>query len=103
MAVEGARRRELAELMADHVLGHQHRDEFMPVVDAESEADELREYRRAARPCLDDLVAATAARLLGLLQQIAVDERPFPCRACHGSAPLLVLAAAQDVTIRRLV
>ena len=58
VAVEGAGRRELAEFVADHVLGHQHRDEFVAVVDAEGEADELREDGRAPRPGLDDLVAA---------------------------------------------
>jgi len=38
MAVEGARRRELAELMADHLLGDRHRHVLVAVVDAESEA-----------------------------------------------------------------
>src|SRR5579872_3149905 len=83
VAVEGARRRELAELVADHVLGHQHRDEFVAVVDAEGQADELREYRRAPRPGADHFVPSRAARLLRLLQEIAVDERAFPNRACH--------------------
>src|SRR2546421_5741178 len=41
MAVKRAGRRELAELVADHVLGHQHRDEFMAVIDAKRQADEL--------------------------------------------------------------
>ena len=53
-----AGRRELAELVADHVLGHQHRHELVAVVDAEGQADELRQDRRAPRPGLDDLVAA---------------------------------------------
>jgi hypothetical protein len=78
VTVEGPRRRELAELVADHVLGDQHRDELVAVVDAEGEPDELREDGRAARPRLDDLVAARAARLLRLLEEIAVDERPLP-------------------------
>ena len=34
--VEGPGRRELAELVPNHVLGDQHRDEFVPVIDAES-------------------------------------------------------------------
>src|SRR5580704_12178537 len=42
MAIEGARRRELAELVADHLLGHHHRNMLLPVVDPEGEADELR-------------------------------------------------------------
>src|SRR6476659_3240352 len=34
VAVEGAGRRELAELVADHVLGHVHRHVLLAVVDA---------------------------------------------------------------------
>src|SRR5690348_687075 len=88
VTVEGPRRRELAELVADHVLGDQHRDELVAVVDAEGQTDELREDRRTARPRLDDLVAAGTARLLRLLEEIAVDERPLPYRACHSRRSL---------------
>src|SRR5690242_20063382 len=83
VAVERAGRRELAEFVADHVLGQQHRDELVAVVDAEGQPDKLRKDRRAPRPRADHLVAPRAPRLLGLLQQIAVDERAFPYRACH--------------------
>src|SRR6266404_4135763 len=83
MAVEGAGRRELAELVADHVLVDHHRQELVAVIDAEGQADELRQDRRAPRPDLDDLVAAAAARRLRLLQQITVDERALPNRAGH--------------------
>src|ERR1700693_5597139 len=87
MPVEGPGRRELAEFVADHVLGHQYRDEFVPVVDAEGQPDELRKDRRAPRPRPDHLVAPRAARFFRLLQQIAVDERAFPNRACHALSP----------------
>src|SRR5713101_150434 len=103
MAVEGPRRREFAELVADHVLGDQHRNEFVAVIDAERQADELREDRRAPRPRLDDLVAPGSARLLRLFQEVAVDERPLPYRACHLRSPLLLVAPAHDVAIGRLV
>src|SRR4051812_39744432 len=83
MAVEGARRRELAELVADHVLGHQHGDELLAVIDAISLTDELRQDGRAPRPDLDDLVTAGSAGLLRLLQEIAVDERTFPGGTRH--------------------
>src|SRR5215469_9865847 len=56
VAVEGAGRRELAELVPDHVLGNQHRDEFVAVIDTESEPDKLREDRRPPRPGADHLV-----------------------------------------------
>src|SRR5438552_10885905 len=87
MAVEGAGRRELAEFVADHVLGHQHRDEFMAVVDAKGQPDELREDRRPARPGADHLVTARGERLPGFLQQIAVDKGTFPYRAGHALSP----------------
>ena len=54
------------------------RDVLLAVVDAEGEADELRQDRGAAAPDLDHLVAAGAARGLGLLEEVAVDERALP-------------------------
>src|SRR6478735_6347575 len=80
VAVERAGRRELAELMPDHLLGDVHRDMLLAVVDAERQADELRQDRRAAAPDLDHLVPARRARRIRLLQQIAVDKRAFPNR-----------------------
>src|SRR5687768_15659848 len=76
--VEGAGRRELAELVADHVLRHEDRDVLLAVVDAEGQPDELRQDRGAAAPDPDHLIAVRAARLLRLLQQVAVEKRPFP-------------------------
>src|SRR3546814_7858147 len=102
MAVKRAGRREFAELVTDHVLGHQHRDELLAVVNAEGQADELRQDRRAARPGLDDLIAAGAARGLRLLQQIAVDERAFPDRTGHVFVLLLLFPPADDEPIARL-
>src|SRR5215469_13938212 len=83
MAVEHSRRREFSELMTDHFLGHQHRNVFLAVVDAESEPDELRQDGRAPAPEPDHLVAARRARRLCFLEQIAVDERTFPNRTRH--------------------
>jgi hypothetical protein len=68
MTGEGARRRELAELMTHHVLVHLHRQEFVAVVDAKGQPDELRQDGRAARPDPDDLVAARLARGICLVQ-----------------------------------
>src|SRR5690606_33364035 len=80
MAVKRARRRELAELVADHLLRNLHRNVLLAVIDAEGQADELRQNGRAAAPDLDDLVPSRPAGLLRLLQQIAVDEWTFPDR-----------------------
>ena len=83
MAVERARRRELAELVADHFLGDDHRDVLLAVVDAERQADELRQDGRTPRPDADHLVAAGRARGIRLFQQIAVDKRTLPDRTRH--------------------
>src|SRR5690606_3874517 len=72
VAVVGAGRRELAELVPHHVLAHRHRHMLVAVVHAEGQPHELGQDRRATAPDLDDLVAATGARLVGLLQEKAV-------------------------------
>src|SRR6266850_4991418 len=106
MAVEGARRRELAEFVADHFLAHLHRNVLVAVVDAERQSDELRQDGRAPAPDPDHLVAARRARGFRLLQQIAVDEWTLPNRTRHDAWPLFLLAyvaARHDEFLRRLV
>src|SRR5262245_59563512 len=49
---------EFAELVADHVLAHEHRRKLLAVVHLEGEADELRHDGGAARPGLDRFAAA---------------------------------------------
>src|SRR5882672_7735486 len=95
MAGEGAGRRELAELVSDHLLGDVDRDEFPAVVDAERQTDELRQDRRAPRPGLDHFAAHGLARLLGLLDQAALDKGSLPNRTCHCLSP------RQRVALRR--
>src|SRR5688572_6262838 len=78
MADELPRRRKLTELVANHVLRHQHGNVLGAVMDLERQADELRQNGRAAAPGLDRLVPARSARGLGFLQQIPVHERALP-------------------------
>ncbi len=78
MTGEGPRRRELAELVADHVLRHEHREELVTVIDTEGQADELRQDGRATRPRLDHFVPSAATAGLCLLQQIAIHKRTLP-------------------------
>src|SRR6185437_1324757 len=87
VAGERAGRGELAELVADHVLVHLHGQELVAVIDTESEAHELRQDRRAARPDPDDLVTARRPRGIGLVQKVSVDERTFPDRTRHITCP----------------
>src|SRR5260370_29398300 len=91
MAVKRAGRCELAELVADHLLGHHHGDVLVAVVHPEGQPDELRQDRRATAPGLDHVVPARRPRSLCLLQQEAVDERPLPYRARHLSLAFLLL------------
>src|SRR6516162_1352672 len=62
MAVEGPGRRELAELVTDHFLVDRDRHVLLAIVDAEHQADELRQDGRAAAPDLDHVVTAGGAR-----------------------------------------
>src|SRR5437868_234427 len=43
VTLEGARRRELAQFVADHLLGHEHGDVLAAIVDGDRVADHLRE------------------------------------------------------------
>src|SRR6185312_4421519 len=103
MPVIGAGRRELAELVADHFFVDRHRHVLAAVVDTEGQTDELRQNGRAARPDLDDLVAARRARGVGLLEHVPVDERALPERTGHGLPALLQMPRADDELVRRLV
>src|SRR6056297_1677988 len=77
MAREGARRRKLTELVAHHLLAHVDGDVFVSIVHTKSEPNELRKDRGATAPDLDDVVATRFTSRLGLLEKIAVDERPL--------------------------
>src|SRR5215470_8458038 len=72
--MKSPRRREFAELVADHVLGHADGNVLLPVVDAEGQPHELRQDGGPPAPDADDFIAAGVAHGLGLLQQITVDE-----------------------------
>src|SRR4030095_14782240 len=103
MAIEHARRRELPELVADHLLGHQHRNVLLAVVDAEGQPDELRQDGRAPAPDPDHLVAARRARRLRLLEQIAVNERTFPNRTRHDAVLVYFFRAWRLMMMNLLV
>src|SRR5207253_2151505 len=61
---EGPGRRELAELVPDHILGHIQLHECLAVVDRKVLADELGHDRAGPRPGLDRLAVAS---LVGLV------------------------------------
>src|SRR5690349_11629901 len=108
VATEHARGNELAELVADHVLGHVDRDELVAVVHGERVPDELGQDRAAARPRLEDALLARTIHALDLLHQAVDDVRTLLDRTCHLLLPppfdplLARLVAARLVALRRL-
>src|SRR5215208_6028097 len=66
---------ELAEAMADHVLGHVDRNVLLAVVDRDRVADERREDHRRPRPGLDDLLLVAPVHLFHPPLEAELDER----------------------------
>jgi small subunit ribosomal protein S19 len=75
MPGEGARRREFPELVPDHVLGHLHGEEFSSVINAEGQANELRQDGRTPRPDFYYFVEPGAARGTGRNEIIKIWSR----------------------------
>src|SRR5690606_2614132 len=90
VTVEGPRRGELAELVTDHVLRHEDRDELAAVVHGERERHRLGDDRAAARPGLDDLLRGLILGSQNLLHEMAVDERALLYASRHVLSALLV-------------
>src|SRR5207249_2073604 len=88
VTVEGARGRELTELVANRVLRDEDGDELPPVVHREGEAHHVGRDGRAARPGLHHLLLARLEHGAHLLHEMRVDERALLYRACHGLAHL---------------
>src|SRR5580704_14064569 len=74
---ESARGRKLAQLVADHVLGHEHRDVLAAVVYGDRQTDHLGNDHGAARPGLDRLSVVLGRGHLHLLGKMQIHERSF--------------------------
>src|SRR5829696_6685113 len=83
VAAERAGRGELAELVPDHVLLHEHLDELVPVVNLERVPDEFRDDRARPSPRLDRLLRPTLVQHRDLPEQLLRDERAFLCASAH--------------------
>ena len=78
MSLEGARGRELAEFVPDHVLRDVHGDVPLAVMHGEGQADEVRRDRRTTRPRFDrGRTVAARANAFDRLREIVVYERAF--------------------------
>src|ERR1700722_6452778 len=73
--LESARRRELAQLMAHHVLGHEHRNVLAAVVYRDGQTDHLGDDHGTARPGLDRLPVILGRGHLHLLGKMQIHER----------------------------
>src|SRR5262245_31264190 len=73
--LEGARRCELAELVAHHVLGHEHRHVLAAVVNRDGETHHVGHDHRAARPGLDRPPVVLLDRRAHLRCEVQVYER----------------------------
>src|SRR4051794_5055299 len=105
VTAEGARGRELAELVPDHRLGHEDRDVLAAVVHGDRVPEEVGDDRRTARPRLDDVLGALLVLRVHLLEQVVVDERALLQTARHRGLPLALLVgltAADDERVARL-
>src|SRR5262245_42669702 len=83
VAAEGPRRRELAQLVSDHVLGHVQLDELAAVMDFEFQPDELRHDGAGAAPCADRTTSAAGARLLRFAEQHLIHVRALLSASRH--------------------
>ena len=77
MTAERPGRRELAELVPDHVLGDEDRDELSAVVNGEGVPNEIGRHSGTARPSANHLLVAGLVRGLDLVLEVLVDERTF--------------------------
>src|SRR6185369_9908216 len=83
VSLEGAREAEFTELVADHVFGHIHENELLPVVNRNRVSNHLGDDRRASRPGPQYFLLITRIHAFNFCGQMRVDERPFFCRTCH--------------------
>src|SRR5579859_8110654 len=99
VTLERTGRRELAELVADHRLGDEHRDVLTAVVHGDGVAQHVRDDHGAPGPRLDDVVGALVVLSVHLLLQVVVHEGTLFETARHLDlllALLVRLATADD-------
>src|SRR5438128_5298956 len=103
MATEHPRRRELAELVADHLLADEDGHVLPAVVDSDRVPDHLGEDRRRPRPGADHLLAAGVVHPADAAQQPLLDEWALLARPGHLALFLSSAAGADDQLVGFLV
>src|SRR5256884_7283983 len=103
MAAERARRCELAELVADHLLRDEDGHMLAAVVDGDRVADHLREDGRAARPGADHVLLTRLVHRGDPLQQALLHERSLLRATRHLATSFLSAPTAADDELVRLL
>jgi hypothetical protein len=63
--------------MTHHVLGYEHGQELLAIVNGKGEADEFREDGGSPGPRFDDLSAPALHGLLSFLHEVSIHKRPL--------------------------
>src|SRR5277367_2207999 len=77
VALKGACRRELSELVPDHLFGHIDRNKFPSVVDGNRVPDHVGNDRGTPRPRLDYFLFTARIQSFYFVAQVAIDKRPL--------------------------
>ena len=75
--LENSGRRKLAQLVTNHVLGHEDGNEGFAVVHIEGVANEVRRDRAAAGPGLDGFLCAGFVDPVDLVEELPLHKRAF--------------------------
>lgn len=75
--LENSGRRKFAQLVTNHVLGHEDGDECFAVVHIESVANEVRRDGAAAGPGLDGFLCAGFVDPVDLVEELPLHKRAF--------------------------
>src|SRR5258708_12721164 len=96
--------RELAQLVADHLLGDEHRHVLAAVVDRDRVPDHFREDRRGPRPGADHVLLTGLVHRGDAAEQPLLDEGALLARSRHLAATFLPAAPwAHDQLVGFLV
>ena len=83
MFLKDSRRRKFTELVAHHVLGHEHGLKILSVMNQKRVADKIRRHHRTPRPGLDRFLGVRGVHLVDLFQKMRLDEGSFLQRSTH--------------------
>ena len=82
MIFEGTGGSELAELVSDHIFGHEHRHERFAVVDVERMSNEIRNDHGTTAPGLDGNLVR-GIHFFDFVDKMLIDKRSFLDRSRH--------------------